>query len=72
MLKEIIFPMAKKMKKKLAYTVYQQRLVIMDTFADQVNDTLHDLLKGNNFTSVIIPHNVTDEFQHFNVYVNKP
>ena len=74
------------MKTELGYPVQQQRLVIidiftvimdiftviMDIFTEQVNDTLHHLLKGNNFNSAIIPHNLTDEFQHLNISVNKP
>ena len=43
----------------------------MDTFKGQDNDTLKKLCVENNCNVMIVPHNLTNKFQPFNLSVNK-
>ena len=42
----------------------------MDTFKGQDNDTLKKLCVENNCNVMIVPHNLTNKFQPFNLSVN--
>ena len=46
-------------------------LVIMDTFKDQDNEVLKELCGKKFCKVVIVPHNLTNKFQLFDISVNK-
>ena len=44
----------------------------MDTFKGQGNDEVAKLCHKNNYAFIIVPHNLTIEFQPLDITVNKP
>ena len=49
----------------------QHALIIMDTFKGQDNDTLKRLCTENSCDVVIVPHNLTNNFQPLDLSINK-
>ena len=63
----VIFPRIKKIKEEDRFPEEQKSLIIMDNFKGQDNDPVTDLLTGNHCASRIVPHNLTDRFQHLDI-----
>ena len=46
--------------------------MIKDTFKEQDNDAITNLLTDNDYVIVIVSHNLTNKFQLLEIMVNKP
>ena len=58
-------------KRENGYPEEQCALIIMDTFKGQDNDRLRELCSENYCKVVIVPHNLTNQFQPLDISVNK-
>ena len=68
---KIVFPHFKNVRKAKGYPDEQMRL-IMDTFKGQGSDEVAKLCRKNNCDLIIVPHNLTNNFQPLDITVNKP
>ena len=71
LLKLIIFPYLSVKKKELGYLEDQRSLIIMDTFEGQDNEEIKRLCAENNCELVIVPHDLTNKFQPFDISINQ-
>ena len=67
----IIFPYLSAKKKELGYLEEQRSLIIMDTFKGQDNEKMKRLSTKNNCELIIVPHNLTNQFQPLDISVNQ-
>ena len=68
---KIIFPYVKTKKEELDYPKHQYSLIVMDTLKGQHNAEIKALCLKKYCEFVIVPHNLTNKFQSFDIPINQ-
>ena len=69
---KIVLPHLKRPRHIIVWQDDHVTLIIVDTFQGQGNNATANLCTNNNFATVIVPHNLTNEFQSLEIKVNRP
>ena len=70
--KKVVIPYSKNVRQFKGYSNEQISLIIIDFFKGQNNEEVAKLCRENNCVLIIVPHNLTNNFQPLDIIFNKP